>query len=190
MSSQLSCGARQRFSATTGKTDAARGVPQRQMVRRNAARYHRTHADHGEPTDLQVAADNRARSDGSPGADACRAGMLVGAGVPQRGQVRRCRPRKSIVGEDRSGRDHHPGLDRHRVADVDEGVDLDEIGDLHAIGDVGFSPMMQFRPIVAGARMCTVSHTDVPSPIATPSSIKAVGWMRTVIDLPRPIGPR
>src|SRR6185369_11110195 len=45
-----------------------------------------------------------------------------------------------------------------------------------------FSPMMQSGPIQAGPRMWTLSHTDVPAPISTPDSTRAVGWMRGAAD--------
>ena len=38
--------------------------------------------------------------------------------------------------------------------------------------------MMQSRPTRAPVRMCTESHTAVPEPMDTPSSMIAVGWMR------------
>src|SRR5947207_11714232 len=45
-----------------------------------------------------------------------------------------------------------------------------------------FSPMMQSRPTLAPLRMWTVSHTAVPGPMVTPSSMIAVGWMRAAMS--------
>ena len=81
----------------------------------------------------------------------------------------------------------HDVLDRHLRANVDEGVDLDAIADRDIVGDVGLPPTYTARRWWRSAG-CGRCPTRWCSPIETPSSMRAVGWMPYCAMASRPGG--
>jgi hypothetical protein len=112
-------------------------VADHEVEGRHRPGHDRRHAHHREPAELDARADGGARPDRGAGPHHGVEGVLVGIRGAQLEQVGGRGTRVAVVGEGRTGRDHHAVLDGDSVADVHERVDLHPVADGDTVRDVG-----------------------------------------------------